>query len=407
MIRKTKYKMTVHIHKNSLLIINSGSSSIKFALYETGEELSVLSYGSIENIGTPDAIFSFNSPHNSQKDSCRINAANHNYAAGYLVDCLENQEGFISVKAIGHRIVHGMEHTEPEAITAELLNELKAIGAYDPDHLPNEINLIETFSNRYPEMLQVACFDTAFHASMPQVAQLLPVPRRYNAMGIRRYGFHGLSYTYLMEELKRQAGSEIAHGKIILAHLGSGASLAAVKNGKSIDTSMGFTPASGLPMGTRTGDLDPGAAWYLMQFEKLNAQQFNHLINHESGLLGVSETSADMHNLLQVENTDTRAAEAVELFCYQTRKWIGSFTAVLGVLDTLVFSGGIGERSAEIRERICCNLQFLGIELDADENAAHKPIISAKASKVCVRVIPTNEELIMAQMVGKVLNHAV
>ena len=227
-----------------------------------------------------------------------------------LADWLEKQEGFDSVKAIGHRIVHGMKHTQPEIISSELLKELKKISAYDPEHLPEEIKLIELFRKRYPSLKQVACFDTSFHTSMPVVAKLLSIPRRYYEMGIQRYGFHGLSYAYLMEELESLAGTEIAQGKIILAHLGSGASLAAVKDGKSMDTSMGFTPASGIPMSTRTGDLDPGVAWYLMKSEKLNPKDFNHLINHESGLLGVSETSSDMRELMEVEDTDHRAARS-------------------------------------------------------------------------------------------------
>jgi acetate kinase len=253
----------------------------------------------------------------------------------------------------------------------------------------------------------VACFDTSFHTAMPPVAKLLPVPRRYYAKGIHRYGFHGLSYAYLMEELERQAGSEVARGKVILAHLGSGASLAAVKNGTCLDTTMGFTPASGLPMGTRTGDLDPGVAWYLMQSEKLTPRQFSQLINHRSGLLGISETSGDMKELIKIEGVDKRAAEAVELFCYQTGKWIGSFAAVLGGLDTLVFSGGIGEHSAVVRQRVCNMLQFLGVELDEGRNLKNDAIISTESGKVSVRVINTNEELMIAKLVNRVLNKAV
>jgi acetate kinase len=203
-----------------------------------------------------------------------------------------------------------------------------------------------------------------------------------------------------MEELNRQAGSDIANGKVILAHLGSGASLAAVKDGKSVDTTMGFTPASGLMMSTRTGDLDPGVAWYLMQFEKLNSKEFNHLINHESGLLGVSETSSDMRELMELENTNGHAADAIELFCYQTKKWIGSFAAVLGGLETLVFSGGIGEHSPEVRSKICDSLNFLGIELDEFKNMNNEEVISAQASKVTVRVITTNEEIMIARLVN-------
>jgi acetate kinase len=242
---------------------------------------------------------------------------------------------------------------------------------------------------------------------MPKVAKLLPIPRRYYTQGIHRYGFHGLSYAYLMEELKRVTGNDVAQGRIILAHLGNGASLAAVKEGKSIDTSMGFSPTSGLPMGTRSGDLDPGFALYLMQTEELGPAQFSNLINHQSGLLGISETSSDMQDLLESQSTDSRAAEAVELFCYQTRKWIGSFAAVLGGLDTLVFSGGIGEHAAEVRKRVCDDLQFLGIELAETRNLKNEAIISTDRSKVSIRVIHTNEELMIAKLACHVLNHPV
>jgi len=390
-----------------VLTINGGSSSIKFALYEIEGSLTQLFYGEMESIGTKNTKLSFNNTITNQKNSVNIKAADHDDAANFLIDWLEKQVDFVSVKAIGHRVVHGMLHTEPKQITPELLNELKEISAYDPEHLPGEIKLIEIFRKRYPALIQIACFDTSFHTSMPQVAKLLSIPRRYYAKGIQRYGFHGLSYAFLMEELNRIAGKETAQGKIILAHLGNGASLAAVKDGKSIDTSMGFTPSSGIPMGTRTGDLDPGVALYLMQPEKLNPEQFNHLINHESGLLGVSETSADMRELIKNKNSDSRAAEAFDLFCYQTKKFIGSYAAALEGLDTLVFSGGIGEHSPEVRSQICDGFEFLGIELDEIKNMNNEAIISSDKSKVCIRVIKTNEELMIARLVCEVLNYAI
>ena len=281
--------------------------------------------------------------------------------------------------------------------------DLRQLTAYDPDHLPGEIALIEAFQHRHPQLRQVACFDTAFHKNMPRVAQLLPLPRRYAAQGLRRYGFHGLSYSYLLAELGRRAGPAAAQGRVILAHLGSGASLAAVRGGQPQDTSMGFTPAAGLVMGTRPGDLDPGVAAYLLQADKLTPSQFNHLIHHESGLLGVSETSADMRDLLAAQATDERAAEAVALFCYQARKWVGAYAAVLGGLDTLVFAGGVGEHAPEVRARICAGLEFLGIALDAAHNAANAAVISTAASRVTVHVIPTDEERMLAEMVGQVL----
>jgi acetate kinase len=390
--------------KNCVLTINGGSSSIKFALYETGGSLKQLFSGEIESIGTKKTKLNFNNNITNQKNSLDIQVANHDEAANFLIDWLEKQEGFTSIKAIGHRIVNGMKHSEPEQITPELLNELKTISAYDPEHLPGEIKLIEVFGKRNAQLIQIACFDTSFHACMPAMAKLLPIPRKYNAMGVQRYGFHGLSYAYLMDELKREAGNERAQGKIILAHLGNGASIAAIKDGKSVDTSMGFTPTSGLPMGTRTGDLDPGVAWYLMQKEKLSPEGFNNLINHQSGLLGISEISADMRELKKYKDTDSRAAEAIEFFCYQTKKWIGSFAAVLGGVDTLIFSGGIGGHDAEVRESICSGLQFLGIELDKKLNLNNEPVISTDAGAVSVRVIKTNEELMIAKLVCGFLN---
>lgn len=393
--------------KSCVLTINGGSSSIKFALYQIEDCLIQLLYGEVENIGTKNAKLNSTQTITNQKSSVKITASDPDAATNFLIEWLDKQDGFNAVKAIGHRIVFGQQHTKPELITPELLAELKMIGAYDPEHLPGEIKLIEVFAKRYPALAQIACFDTSFHTTMPPVAKLLPIPRRYRDKGVQRYGFHGISYAYLMEELDRLAGSRTAQGKVILAHLGSGASVAAVKEGKSIDTSMGFTPASGLPMTTRTGDLDPGVAWYFMQIEKLTPQQFNHLINHESGLLGVSETSADIRELIKREATDSRAADAVELFCYQTKKWIGSFAAALGGLDTLVFSGGIGEHEAAIRKRICFGLQFLGIELDETRNNKNENIISTDESKIPVYVIKTNEEIMIAKLVCSVLKYPI
>ena len=391
--------------KNNVLTINGGSSSIKFALYEVDLRLNKLLSGDVENIGQKNAALRFKNPADHQHHKIDIKNDNYESAANQLIDWLEKQVDFEQVKGIGHRVVQGLEHTKPEKITDELLEELKKISAYDPEHLPEEIKMIAIFRKRYPELVQIACFDTSFHTTMPPVAKLLAIPRRFQAKGIKRYGFHGLSYAYLMEQLDLEEWNETLRDRVILAHLGSGASLAAVKDGKSIDTSMGFSPAAGIPMGTRTGDLDPGVAWYLMKSEALSPKQFNHLVNHESGLLGISETSADVRQLLKVEETNNRAAEAIELFCYQTKKWIGSFAAALHGLDTLVFSGGIGENSPEVRERICHGLKFLGIELDREKNYNNGPVISSDISIVSVRVIPTNEELMIARSVCHLLKY--
>jgi acetate kinase len=262
---------------------------------------------------------------------------------------------------------------------------------------------MEAFRQRHPTLPQVACFDTAFHRTMPRIASLLPIPRRYEAAGVRRYGFHGLSYEFLMEELARLGDPAAAKGRVILAHLGNGASLAAVRDSKSIDTSMGFTPTAGLVMSSRSGDLDPGLVSYLARTEQMSAPQFQEMVTHASGLLGVSETSSDMRDLLARESEDMRAAEAVALFCYQAKKWIGSFAAALGGLDTLVFAGGIGENAPLIRERICDKLGFLGIELNEVRNAKNASLISTDSSRVAVRVIRTDEELMIARSTMRVL----
>jgi acetate kinase len=383
----------------SILIINGGSSSIKFALYQIDDPLKRGLYGKVDRIGLSGTNLTFNEPTKKQPESRKLAAADHRSAANFLIDWLESRPDFASVKAMGHRVVHGMNHTAPEIVSQDLLDELHRISPYDPDHLPREIELIEAFRHRHPKLPQVACFDTAFHQTMPRVAKLLPIPRRFDAKGIQRYGFHGLSYAYLMEELTRLGDPAAAKGRVILAHLGNGASLAAVRDGKSIDTSMGFTPTAGLVMSTRSGDLDPGLAPYLARTEQMTTSQFYKMVNHESGLLGVSETSSDMRDLLDHEKQDVRAAEAVALFCYQAKKWIGAYAAAVGGLDTLVFAGGIGENAPSVRSRICEKLDFLGIEMNEARNAENASVISADKARVTVRVIRTDEEQMIARSV--------
>ncbi len=385
-----------------VLTINGGSSSIRFAVYEVRQTPRLLFDGKIDRIGLSGTNIIVNDAAGKSRTRHPLAASDHHRAVKFLLEWLEAQPIFTSIKAVGHRVVHGMKHSEPEKITTKLLAELRRITPYDPDHLPREIALIEAFRKRHPKLPQVACFDTAFHRTMPRVAKLMPIPRRYAAKGVERYGFHGLSYAYLMEELGR-LDPKSAKGRVILAHLGNGASLAAVCRGKSIDTSMGFTPTSGLVMGTRTGDIDPGLAYYLARAERMSAAQFQHMVNHESGLLGVSGTSSDLRDLCAIEASDTRAKDAVELFCYQTKKWIGSFAAALGGLDTLVFAGGIGENAPLIRKRICHDLGFLGIKLDQKRNAKNAPLISSNTGRIKVRVIHADEELMIARSVTSLL----
>ena len=386
----------------NILAVNGGSSSIKFTLYAADGSLSPRLSGKIERIGLPDAGLTFTDSANHQEGHLPVQAGAMKEAADFLLDFLQKREGATPLLAIGHRIVHGLGHREPVVIDEALLAELATISGYDPDHLPGEIELIRLFRQHDPALPQVACFDTAFHATLPRVAKLLPLPRRYDQAGLQRYGFHGLSYSYILEELTR-ISPDIADGAVIMAHLGSGASVAAVREGRSIDTSMGFTPTGGVVMGTRTGDIDPGALWWILQNEQLTPGQLSDLVNHRSGLLGVSGLSSDMQDLLAKESSDVGAAEAVALFCYQIKKHIGAYTAVLGGLDALVFTGGIGEKASMIRSRICTGLEYLGIETDQRANARNELLISAAGSRVRVYVIPTNEELMIARAVQNLI----
>ncbi|MDB6137235.1 MAG: Acetate kinase [Verrucomicrobiaceae bacterium] len=388
---------------DAILTINGGSSSIRFAVYEAGRTLRRLLHGKVDRIGAEEAALTYQETEAGTSSTLPIKAGDHHAAADALLAWLEPRAEFSLIKAVGHRLVHGMSHTQPEEVTPELLEELRTFVPYDPDHLPHEIQLMEAMGRRHPQLLQVACFDTAFHDDLPRVARQLAIPRRYETKGVRRYGFHGLSYAFLMEELARLDQVEAADGRIILAHLGSGASMAAVHDGRCIDTTMAFTPAAGLVMSTRSGDLDPGLMAFLARTEQMTAGQFQQMVNHESGLLGISETSSDMRDLLVREADDTRAAEAVALFCYEAKKRIGAYAAALGGLDTLVFAGGIGENCAAVRLRICEGLEFLGIELDAVRNTAHAPVISTNTGRVMVRVIRTDEEFMIATSVTRLM----
>jgi acetate kinase len=390
--------------KPCVLAVNGGSSSIKFALFEAGASLERLLKGGIDQIGSPNAVFHLKAANSDDSFSRPVAASNHTIAVNMLMDCIEKRSDRGALVAIGHRVLQGgPKYHKPQRITADMIAELHRLSLFDPEHIPEEIELIEASRSRFPDLPQIACFDTTFHHDMPRVAQLMPIPRRYEAQGIRRYGFHGLSYAFLIEELARVAGPEAARDRVILAHLGSGASLAAVRDGKSVDTSMSFTPASGVPMSTRSGDLDPGLVMYLAATEQMSAKDFNTMVNSESGLLGISETSSDMLDLLDREAQDIRAAEAVALFCYQVKKWIGAFAAAIGGLDTLVFAGGIGENAPVVRARICKGLEFLGIQIDIKQNASNAGVISTKASRIVVRVIPTDEELMIAKTINQLL----
>ncbi len=387
-----------------ILTINGGSSSLKFALFEAGEPFRRLLKGGIERIGLPGAMLRATGVNAVDNVSEPMTVPDHTVAVNVLLDWIEEHSECDAMAAVGHRVVNGgPKYSSPQLITPQMIEELRRLSPFDPEHLPEEIRVTEAFHRRFPALPQVACFDTAFHHDLPRVAKVLPIPRRYEAQGVRRYGFHGLSYEFLMGELAHLAGAQAARGRVILGHLGNGVSLAAVHDGRSVDTSMGFTPTGGVPMGTRSGDLDPGLAWYFARAEHMNAEQFNEMVTSQSGLLGLSETSSDMRDLLDNEPHDVRAAEAVALFCYQIKKCIGSYAAALGGLDTLVFAGGIGENAPVVRARICDGLSFLGIELHASRNTENAAVISTDASRVNVRVIHTDEELVIARSVCGVL----
>lgn len=400
--------VTPQTEQSCLLTINGGSSSLKFALFRRPDSesstLRSLLRGKVERIGLHDAYATV-TPEDDTARKLDVEASNLRAAADWLIDWLDGNLGGNAIAGIAHRVVHGgPKYVRPDRITAEVIEELKTLRPMDPDHLPGEIAVIERFHERLPEIPQMACFDTAFHHDLPRVAQILPIPRRYQAMGIRRYGFHGLSFTYLMEALARVDETVAASGRVVLAHLGSGASLAAVHAGRPVETTMALTPAAGIVMSTRSGDIDPGLPGYLARAEGMTPDQFDRMINHESGLLGVSETSPDIRDLMARRDRDPRASEAIDLFAYSVRKAIGAMAAALGGLDVLVFSGGIGENADEIRARVCDGLEFLGIAIDPASNAANASLISTADGRVPVRVIPTDEESVMARQASALLS---
>ena len=371
-----------------ILTLNGGSSSLKFALYDVGDGRSParVASGNIGRIGTevPDHAHALE------------------LALGRLgqlgVSGAEGESLLSTLVGIGHRVVHGgPELEESILLTADVVEELRRIQDLDPDHLPAEIAVIEAMSRKAPGVPQIASFDTAFHRTMPRVARLLPIPLRYEALGVRRYGFHGLSYEYLTEELERVAGRDAARARVVLAHLGAGVSLAAVHEGRCVDTTMGFTPNSGVPMATRSGDIDPGVLLYLMRRDRLGADALDDIVSRRSGLLGLSETTPDMRDLESRASSDRRASDAIAVFCYQVRKAIGGLAAALGGLETLVFAGGIGENAAQVRASVAQGLSHLGVSVDPDRNRAGAPVISPDGSPCTVRVIRTDEEAILVR----------
>jgi len=384
--------------KKKILALNTGSSSIKFALYEVGEAEELLFTASLTRIGHEVSAFSVRNGQGCSLVSESVAVPDHDAACDYLFSWICSQGDACRPDAIGHRMVHGgPRYSSPQIVSPELIASLEELVPYAPEHLPQALKAVKHSGIAFPGTLQVTCFDTSFHTAMPSAARFYPLPESIRSEGVQRYGFHGLSYEYLMGELERQGGRASAEGRIILAHLGHGASMAAVQGGKSVDTSMGFSPAGGLVMSTRTGDLDPGVILYLLQQDKMNAAEIKQMVNRQSGLLGISGISDDMQLLLSMEQQNLKARAAVDMFCYAAKKCIGSYAAVMGGLDTLVFSGGIGEHAAEIRSRICGGLEFLGISVELSRNVLSSPVISPDGSAVTVRVIATNEELMIVR----------
>jgi acetate kinase len=387
----------------TILAVNTGSSSIKFSLYESGETEELLFSGSLTRIGLKDGRFSVVDPEGRFIDCERVDVPDHQAACRYVFSWLR-QHGPGMPDAVGHRVVHGgPRHTASEKVTAELLDSVAELVPYAPEHLPQALNAIRYAANELPGVFQVACFDTAFHSTMPSIAKLCPIPEEFRREGVQRYGFHGLSYQYILNELQAEGYPLARKGRVILAHLGHGASMAAVLDGRSVETTMGFSPTGGLVMSTRTGDLDPGVMLFLVQQEHLDSAGLRDMVNKKSGLLGVSGLSDDMRDLLDAEAENEQARMAVELFCYSARKHIGALTTVLGGLDMIVFTGGIGQHSSEIRERICSGLGFLGVRIDQEQNVNHAGIISQDNSRVVVRVMETNEEVTIVRETRGVL----
>lgn len=387
-----------------ILTINSGSSSIKCSLYRIGQEEALLLSGAIERIGLHGGRFRIRDAGGEILVEEHGDLPDHDAALKTLFDWLKLRFPDQVLDAVGHRVVHGgTKYSQPHPITPELLAALEEIVRLAPEHLPHELKAVRAVEHYYPNLKQVACFDTAFHRHMPELAQRFPLPRSLWHEGVLRYGFHGLSYEYIMAKLREEAGGQAADGRIVIAHLGNGASMAAVKDGIGVDTTMGLTPAGGLMMGTRSGDLDPGLLLYLLEEKGRSPATVDYLVNQRSGLIGVSGSSSDMSDLLAREADDPHAAQAVDMFCYQAKKHLAAMAAVLGGLDTLVFTAGIGAYSPAIRRRICQGMEFMGIELDSSRNEANAPVISSDGSPVTVRAMKTDEELMIARHTRKMI----
>ncbi len=387
-----------------ILTVNSGSSSIKFSLYHMGQTERKILSGQTQGIGQKDSLFYVEDGQGkSLKQECKY-MPDHAVALRAVFEWLKENKFDQDLDAVGHRVVHGgCKYSDPCLVTQQLIMNLRRLVPLAPEHLPRELDAIELIGQLYSSLKQIICFDTAFHQNMPQVARCYALPRYLWDEGVLRYGFHGLSYEYIVGELTSREDINSSGKRVVIAHLGHGASMAAVYNHQSIETTMGFAPTGGLVMSTRPGDLDPGVILYLLQEKRMTLPQMKETISQKAGLLGVSDTSHDMKKLLSQEKKDPRAALAINLFCYQAKKFLGALTAVLGGLDTLVFTGGIGENAPTVRWRICEGLEFMGCHIDFERNKVNAPVISRKDSPVKVLVIQTNEELVIARHTCRLL----
>jgi acetate kinase len=388
-----------------VLTINSGSSSLKCSIFHLGDPEARILSGGCEGIEHGRGRFHLEDAAGRTIAERRAAAPDHASAARDFLDWLARRESGWILDGVGHRVVHGgLLHSSPQLITPELERQLGVLGELDPEHMAHELRVMDEARRIFPHVPQVACFDTAFHRTMPRVAQMHPLPRELFEKGMVRFGFHGLSYQYIVQELARVAGPGAAGGRLIVAHLGSGASMAAIRGGESVDTTMGYMPNGGLMMGARPGDLSPGVLLDLMIERKMSPAEVNEMVNFRSGLLGVSGLSPDVRVLLAAEAGNPAAADALALYCHIARKHLGALAAVLGGVDTLVFTAGIGENSPAMRGRICENLGFLGIRVDAARNLRNEDVISPEGSAVTVRVMRTREDLMIARAVRQVLH---
>ncbi len=389
--------------RGCILTVNPGSSSLKVALHDNARELARRAHADVARIGEPEGRLRAAGETGEVVHETTAPFADHDAALAAVLDWLHDNRLDLHLIAAGVRVVYGgPRNREPKLVTPALVAELEQTIPLDPDHTPQALATLRALGRHYPSLPQIACFDTAFHRTLARVAQMYPLPRRFFEQGVMRYGFHGLSCEYIVEEL-RAIDSARAGGRVIVAHLGNGASMTAVRDGRSVDTTMGFTPAGGLMMGTRTGDLDPGVILHLQRAEGMSPADVNELVNRQSGLAGVSGVTSDMRELLAREARDAHAADAVALFCHLARKFLAGLAAALGGLDTLVFTGGIGENAAPVRARICAGLEFMGIQIDEGRNQRQADLISSEMSPVVVRVMKTNEDLMIARHVRDML----